>query len=124
MNSKVILNSPRAKSVDKKTAVKLINNYAESYKKKEFENALLQKQINDLQNNLKLNKTIIGTLTSSLPANEKVNELIQKLNDEISELYQMNGKLRAQLEESNDKVSYVCSYVFRLAIQKKSLWTI
>lgn len=104
MNSKVTINSPRAKSVDKKTAVKLINNYAESYKKKESENAFLQRQIEDLQNNLMLNKNIINTFTMNLPPNEKASELIKKLSCEINELYSMNFQLRSQLEESNNKV--------------------
>lgn len=103
--SKAILNSPRAKSVDKRTAVKLINNYAESYKKKENENADLQRQVDDLQKSLKLNKVIINTLTSNLSDDEKTKEYISNLNAEISSIYSRNQELRALLDESNSKVS-------------------
>lgn len=116
MSNKFILNSPRAKSVDKRTAVKLINNYAESYKKKEDENAFLLKKVEDLNNNLKLNKLIINTLTSKLPDDQKTKDLINNLNLEINELYSQNSVLSSQLLESNDKVNHyviIADNIFR-----------
>lgn len=111
--------SPRARSVDKKTAVKLINNYAESYKKKETENAELQRQIDDLQNGLKLNKVIINTLTSSLSDEEKTKELIMNLNIEISNLYSQNQELRTRLEEAKSNVRNLNIKIFRLFALKR-----
>lgn len=107
MSNKFNPNSPRAKSVDKRTAVKLINNYAESYKKKEDENALLQKHIDDLNHNLKLNKVIIKALSSGLTDDERTKEFINNLNIEINELYLQNKLLMNRLEESNSKVPYI-----------------
>lgn len=105
MNIKGNGHPQRPNSVDKKMAVKLINNYAESYKKKEGENAFLQRSIRDLEQNLKLNKSIISTLTSQLPEKDKTSELIKKLSEEIRMLSSQNSDMRSQLEESNSKVS-------------------
>ena len=47
------------RKLDKNLAIKLINQYADNYKRVEEENKCLQKEISDLKSNLNVNKEII-----------------------------------------------------------------
>ena len=50
---------------EKKSAIKLINQYAERYKRVDQENKDLMNEIEDLKNNLKISKDIIDSFFKS-----------------------------------------------------------
>ena len=68
----------------KKTAMKLINKYADSFNTIKEENKQLKKKIEDLETNLKINKSIIQTFFSNLPAKEKEESLLLNIKQENS----------------------------------------
>ena len=98
--------SPRNRSVDKKTAVKLINSYAESYKIKEEENQKLKQKILDLKDNLKANKEMIENVTSSLSKDEKVNLFIKQQKNQIDNLSNQNDILNKYLIDAKNQLIF------------------
>ena len=67
----------------KKTAIKLVNQYADSYKIVEKENKLLSQEIQDLKMSLQISKTMITDLLSNLKLNLKEKSIIDGLKQEI-----------------------------------------
>ena len=53
------------RKLDKQTALKLINQYADNYKRIEDENKALQQEVKDLKSNLNVNKEIIESFFKS-----------------------------------------------------------
>lgn len=78
---------------DKRTALKLLNKYADSYNILTNENNYLRNENKDLKANIKINKEIIQTFINA-PNNEKAYKVIQQLNEE-------NKTLLTQLETTN-----------------------
>ena len=81
---------------EKKTIIKLLNNYADSYQLLKDENMSLENEIKDLRLNIKINKEIISELLNS--SNSKFNEnklktIILKLNNENNLLYDQCEKI-------------------------------
>ena len=72
----------------KETAIKLTNKYADSLNSLKEENRQLKIKIEDLETNLKINKSIIQTFFSNLPAKEKEESLLLNIKQENSNLYQ------------------------------------
>lgn len=70
----------------KNTAIKIANQYAESYQIIEKENTLLKQEINDLKTNLQINKDMIKDLLSSLKPAQKEKAVIDGLKKEINVL--------------------------------------
>ena len=68
----------------KKTAMKLINKYADSFNTIKEENKQLKKKIEDLETNLKINKSIIQTFFSNISAKEKEESLLLNIKQENS----------------------------------------
>lgn len=68
----------------KNTAIKIANQYAESYQIIEKENTLLKQEINDLKTNLQINKDMIKDLLSSLKPAQKEKAVIDGLKKEIN----------------------------------------
>ena len=66
----------------KKTALKLLNKYAESFNSLKEENSLLKQQIKDLNLNLKINKSIIENFFSDKKLGEKLDFLIKSIQKE------------------------------------------
>jgi cell division septum initiation protein DivIVA len=98
--------SPRNKSVDKKTAIKLINSYAESYKILEEENKRLKNQIKDMSENLKVNKSIVSSLSSTnLKPDEKSTKIINELSVQVEILLEKNKELTKGIADTQNKVS-------------------
>jgi hypothetical protein len=78
---------------EKRSALKLINKYAESYNNLEAENKQLKTEINDLKLNLKINKQIIESFYSGQNSTE-VNKLFQtKLKEQNDQYLQQIDKL-------------------------------
>lgn len=97
--------SPRNKSVDKKTVIKLINSYAESYKIIEEENKRLKNQVKDLSENLKVNKALIISLSnSSLKPEDKSTHIITEYSNQLEILFEKNKQLSKQISEIHNKV--------------------
>lgn len=92
-------------SIDKKSVVKLINRYAESYKIKEAENSFLASQSQDLRSNLTIKAEIINTLISQLSLDEKMSQVYELMNTEIVSLRHQVEELTLNLEEAKNKVS-------------------
>ena len=67
---------------EKKSALKLINKYAESYRILENENKQLKSEIKDLKLNLKINKEIIEGLYNLKNQGEKETLFHQKVKQE------------------------------------------
>ena len=77
----------------KKTALKLLNKYAESFNSLKEENMILKKQIEDLNLNLKINKSIIENFFSDKNISEKENLLIKNIKQENKHLYEQKDAL-------------------------------
>ena len=91
--------------VGKKTALKLLNKYADSFNSIKEENKQLKIQIEDLNSNLQINKSIIESFFSNLNSKEKESSIISKIKQENSNLYKQNEELRKKVEELNSKIS-------------------
>lgn len=76
----------KAKLDSQKTALKLVNQYADSYKVLELENKTLKKELEDIQANLLINKSMIVNMVNpnKLSSNEKT--IMEALKAEISSL--------------------------------------
>ena len=91
--------------VGKKTALKLLNKYADSFNSIKEENKQLKIQIEDLNSNLQINKSIIESFFSNLNSKEKESSIITKIKQENANLYRQNEELRKKIEELNSKIS-------------------
>ena len=89
----------------KKTAMKLINKYADSFNTIKEENKQLKKKIEDLETNLKINKSIIQTFFSNISAKEKEESLLSNIKQENSNLYHQIKSLESKISELNTKIS-------------------
>ena len=101
MSHSYLKNTP---DVGKKTALKIINKYAESFNNIKEENKQLKIQIEDLNSNLKINKSIIEGFFSKLNSKEKESSIITKIKQENLNLYHQNEQLRKNIEELNSKI--------------------
>ena len=91
--------------VGKKTALKLINKYADSFNLIKEENKQLKIQIEDLKSNLKINKSIIEGFFSKLNSKEKESSIISQIKKENLNLYNQNEQLRKKIEDLNAKIN-------------------
>ena len=91
---------------EKKTALKLINKYADSYNAIIQENKFLKSEIRDLNSNLKINKQIIEGFFAKNSPKEKTNNFINKYKIENAKLYEQNLKLNKKIEELTNKLTY------------------
>ena len=94
---KLINNNFFNKNSHSNTALKLINNYADSYSKLELENKSLLSQIKDLKINLKISKEIIDSFLSN--KSTKINDIIISLNKENNNLNKIIENLNKEKEE-------------------------
>lgn len=90
---------------EKKSAIKLINQYAERFKRLDLENKDLQNEIDDLKKNLRLSKEIIDSFFKS-EQKEKSKVFLKNTKEEIKNLNQSIENLRKNLKESRDKNTY------------------
>ena len=88
----------------KKTAIKLLNKYAESFNTLKEENNILKKQIEDLNLNLKINKSIIDSFFSDKNISEKEISLINSIKEENNHLYQQKELLEKKNLELINKI--------------------
>ena len=88
------------------TALKLLSNYAESYKILEKENKSLQHYINDLKANLKISKEIINTFltTNSDKKYQTLSFTYQKQQKLLSSRIEELTKTNIELEKQNLKL--------------------
>ena len=91
---------------EKKTLMKLINKYAESYNLLKDEYKSLDNEVKDLRLNLKLNKEIISDI---LNLNSSINEtkfknIILKLNNELNTLYSQLEKISKEKFNLRNKI--------------------
>ena len=91
---------------EKKTALKLINKYADSYNAIIQENKFLKSEIRDLNSNLKINKQIIEGFFEKNSSKEKTNNFINNYKIENAKLYEQNLKLNKKIEELTNKLTY------------------
>ena len=68
-------------AVDKKFALKLLNQYADSYQLLHSQHKLLEGEIKDLKINIKINKEIISNFLSKL--RNQIDQLLES-NEELS----------------------------------------
>ena len=101
MSHSYIKNTP---DVGKKTALKLLNKYADNFYSLKEENAQLKLQIEDLNSNLKINKSIIDNFFSKLNPKEKESTIISKIQKENFNLYNQNENLRKKNSELINKI--------------------
>ena len=88
----------------KKTALKLLNKYAESFNSVKEENVFLKKQIEDLNLNLKINKSIIDNFFSENNLSEKEKSLINNIKQENKYLYEQKQILEKKNIELINKI--------------------
>ena len=101
MSHSYIKNTP---DVGKKTALKLLNKYADNFYSLKEENAQLKLQIEDLNSNLRINKSIIDNFFSKLNPKEKESTIISKIQQENFNLYNQNENLRKKNSELTNKI--------------------
>ncbi len=90
---------------EKKTALKLLNKYADSYNSIIQENIFLKSEIKDLRDNLKLNKEIIKGFFSNNKNNNKIDNFINQYKQENDKLYEQNYNLSKKIENLISKFS-------------------
>lgn len=90
---------------EKKAAIKLINQYAEQYNRKETENKMLQVEIEDLKKNIRINKEIIDGFFNP-EQKEKSKLFLRKTKEEIALLNQTNANLRNEIKQFKEKIAY------------------
>lgn len=83
-------------AVDKKFALKLLNQYADSYQLLHSQHKLLEGEIKDLKINIKINKEIISNFLSKSSLSEKNTKMISKLRNQIDQLLESNEELSKQ----------------------------
>ena len=91
---------------EKKTALKLINKYADSYNAIIQENKFLKSEIRNLNSNLKINKQIIEGFFEKNSSKEKTNNFINNYKIENAKLYEQNLKLNQKIEDLTNKLNY------------------
>ena len=91
--------------VGKKTALKLLNKYADSFNNIKEENRLLKSQVEDLRSNLKINKSIIESFFSKLCPKEKEQSILSIIKSENENLFKQNEDLRKKNDELNSKIN-------------------
>ena len=92
--------------VKKKTALKLLNKYADSYHAIIQENNFLKTEILDLKANIKINKEIIQGFFSEKKFKEKIDLYNFQYKKENENLYNQNDKLLKKIEELTSKFTY------------------
>lgn len=91
------------KNDEKKVALKLINQYADQYKRIEEENRSLKTEIIDMRTNLKINKEIIEGL---FKGGDKDSLITNKLKEENSLLIKRGDNLTKENEGLRQKIVY------------------
>ena len=96
---------------EKKTAIKILNKYADSYNNLIQENKSLQSEIKDLRTNIKFNKDLLNELISSMGKTQKNNKnsnnnnsIYVKMTQEVNELYIQNEKLSKERNMLREKL--------------------
>ena len=96
---------------EKKTAIKILNKYADSYNNLIEENKSLQSEIKDLRTNIKFNKDLLNELISSMGKTQKNNKnsnnnnsIYVKMTQEVNELYIQNEKLSKERNMLREKL--------------------
>ena len=89
------------RKLDKHTALKLINQYADNYKRIEEENKALQQEVKDLKSNLNVNKEIIESFFKSdkTKLETQLNVFFSKSKEEITTLNKRNEALTKENSE-------------------------
>ena len=101
MSHSYIKNTP---DVGKKTALKLLNKYADNFYSLKEENTQLKMQLADLNSNLKINKSIIDNFFSKLNLKDKESSIFSKIQQENYNLYNQNENLRKKNSELSHKI--------------------
>lgn len=86
------------------TALKLLNKYADSFNSLKDENSSLKQQINDLNLNLKINKSIIENFFSNVKLEKKTDFFIKNIQEENKILSEQKLILEKKNEELNKKI--------------------
>ena len=81
---------------DKKFALKLLNQYADSYQLLHSQHKLLEGEIKDLKINIRINKEIISNFLSKSSLSEKNTKIISKLRSQFDQLLESNEALSKQ----------------------------
>lgn len=100
----------KSTSVEKKTVINLINNYAESYQQKEIENGRLFKKIADLETCLNINKKMIDEMINNTNLEEKSRTCISLLQAENKELRKQTERIEKLFADSSLKVNPLINY--------------
>lgn len=90
---------------EKKSAIKLINQYAERFNRVDMENKELLNEIEDLKKNLKISKEIIESFFKA-EQKEKSKIFLKKTKEEIKLLNDTIDTIRKNLKEARDKNTY------------------
>ena len=114
MSHSYIKNTP---DVGKKTALKLLNKYADNFYSLKEENTQLKMQLADLNSNLKINKSIIDNFFSKLNPKDKESSIISKIQQENYNLYTQNENLRKKNSELSHKI-YINQQTFLESTQR------
>ena len=91
---------------EKKTALKLLNKYADSYNAIIQENNFLKSEIMDLKANIKINKEIIQCFFSDKNFKEKIDTCLKQHKQENENLYKQNDKIIKTKQNITSKISY------------------
>lgn len=106
----------KPKSENHKTAIKLANQYAESYKVLELENRSLKKELEDVAMSLSINKSMITDLTNPIKLSTRDKVLVDglkkeniTLNSQIQNLRTENGELKRLINLNQNNLEPILS---------------
>lgn len=99
-----INNKKHMKNEEKKTALKLLSKYADSYNILKDENKHLRAEIVDIKTNLKINKEIIHGFFQHNNIDDQNNFYLSKLKEENITLNTQIEKAQKEKEEIRNKV--------------------
>lgn len=119
INNFIFSSNMKKKEDDKKTALKLINQYfiykisklfyyryADSYKRVEEENRILKNELINYKTNLKINKDIIEGFFSNLNNNDKSLLIVKKIREESEITYKKYEQLKKENQDFKEKINY------------------
>jgi hypothetical protein len=113
-------NSDKEKHTE--TAIKLLNQYADSYHQLENKVKYLIQENKDLQQNLKINKEIIQSFFKNSSIDKKINVLISNIKSENNLLYSQIEKYKKEIRELTSSLNQMDNLKNELNISNNKIF--
>ena len=117
-----MLKSNHEKRETTETAIKLINQYADSYHLLENKLKILKQENDDLKYNLQVNKDIIQGFFKFSSLDKKIEIFINKIKEENKLLYKQIQNLKKENSQLNSYLSEMNNLKSEIEIYKKKIF--